>query len=284
MDPEIISKLDLDTILIKFYVELRKQNGKMYTKSAFRSVRHGIQRKFKSIRNIDIINDPEFVQSENAFTAQCVVLKKKGLAKVEHKPPISDTDMKKLYSSTVFSIDQPKSLLRKVFFELMLFLCRRGQENLRLLTKSSFVVKKDENNMEYIIRNIDELDKNHRENDINCDGGVIIATGKENCPVKSFKLYLEKLNPKLEALFQRPKANAPSHGPWFDGQVLGIKSLEKLMKEISIDAGLSISYTNHSIRATCITLLDDAGNESRHIMSVSGHKSESSICSYSKTK
>ena len=55
------------------------------------------------------------------------------------------------------------------------------------------------------------------------------------------------------------------------------------MKEISIDAGLSISYTNRSIRATCITLLDDAGNESRH-MSVSGHKNESSIRSYSKTK
>ena len=99
----------------------------------------------------------------------------------------------------------------------------------------------------------------------------------------SFKLYLEKLNPKLEALFQRSKANTPSNGPWFDGQVLGIKSLEKIMKEISTDAGLSISYTNHSIRATCITLLDDAGNEARHIMSVSGHKNESSIRSYSKT-
>ena len=55
------------------------------------------------------------------------------------------------------------------------------------------------------------------------------------------------------------------------------------MKEISIDAGLRIVYTNHSIRATCITLLDNAGNEARHIMAVSGHKSESSIRSYSKT-
>ena len=41
----------------------------------------------------------------------------------------------------------------------MLFLCCCGQENLRLLTKSCFVVKTDENNVEYIIRNIDELDK-----------------------------------------------------------------------------------------------------------------------------
>ena len=55
------------------------------------------------------------------------------------------------------------------------------------------------------------------------------------------------------------------------------------MKNISIDAGLSMLYTNHSIRATCITVLDKAGNEARHIMSVSGHKNESSIRSYSQT-
>ena len=55
------------------------------------------------------------------------------------------------------------------------------------------------------------------------------------------------------------------------------------MKNISTDAGLSQLYTNHSIRATCITVLDSAGNEARHIMSVSGHRSEASIRSYSKT-
>lgn len=55
------------------------------------------------------------------------------------------------------------------------------------------------------------------------------------------------------------------------------------MKDISRDAELSLLYTNHSIRATCITLLDNAGIEARHIMVQSGHKSESSIRSYSKT-
>ena len=41
-------------------------------------------------------------------------------------------------------------------------------------------------------------------------------------------------------------------------------------------------YTNHCIRATCITSLDQHGIEDRHIMSVSGHKSETSINSHSK--
>ena len=48
-------------------------------------------------------------------------------------------------------------------------------------------------------------------------------------------------------------------------------------------AELSTIYTNHSIRATTITILDRSGFEARHIMSVSGHRNESSIKTYSKT-
>ena len=42
-------------------------------------------------------------------------------------------------------------------------------------------------------------------------------------------------------------------------------------------------YTNHSIRATAVTIVDKCGYEARHIMAVSGHKSESSMRSYCKT-
>jgi len=45
---------------------------------------------------------------------------------------------------------------------------------------------------------------------------------------------------------------------------------------------LSTIYTNHCLRATCITALDQAGFEARHIMTVSGQKSEASIRSYSR--
>ena len=53
------------------------------------------------------------------------------------------------------------------------------------------------------------------------------------------------------------------------------------MSAISQAAGLSRVYTNHCIRATCVTVLDDAGIEARHIMRITGHKNEASIRSYS---
>lgn len=54
------------------------------------------------------------------------------------------------------------------------------------------------------------------------------------------------------------------------------------MTEISIKAELSQIYTNHCIQATFITDLDDIVVEVRSIMNVSGHKSETSINSYSR--
>ena len=130
---------------------------------------------------------------------------------------------------------------------------------------------------------MDELTKNHRGDDKCEEGGLVYATGNANCPVSSFKIYIEKLNPKIDTFFQRPKLNPVKDGPWYDAQVIGLKSIEKMMKQISIEAKLSIVYTNHCIRATSISILDSCGFEARHIMSISGHRSESSIRSYSRT-
>ena len=65
--------------------------------------------------------------------------------------------------------------------------------------------------------------------------------------------------------------------------VLCVKTLEKMIKKLSNRTNLSKMYTNHCIRVTCITILDGCGMESRQMMSVSGHKWEASIRSYSKT-
>ena len=72
------------------------------------------------------------------FKAKTVELKRQGKAKVEHKPPIAQEDLKKLYTSLAFDVCTPTGLQNKVFFEVMLYFCRRSQENLRELRKDSF--------------------------------------------------------------------------------------------------------------------------------------------------
>lgn len=69
---------------------------------------------------------------------------------------------------------------------------------------------------------------------------------------------------------------------WYDNMAVGKNTLGKIMAKVSEEAKLSKRYTNHCIRATCITNLDENGIETRHIMEISGHKSESSVRSYTK--
>ena len=61
------------------------------------------------------------------------------------------------------------------------------------------------------------------------------------------------------------------------------------MSTISKESGLSRIYFNHSLRAKTVHVLDVARFLDRHIMSVTGHKAQSSLKTYtgytdSKTK
>ena len=103
------------------------------------------------------------------------------------------------------------------------------------------------------------------------------------CPVKSFVKYLSVLHPDCDYFWQRPKPiEQKTVDIWFDKAPLGKNTLGDKMKNLSKQLNLNKLYTNHSLRATTITLLDNKGFEARHIMSISGHKTESSIRSYSR--
>ena len=61
---------------------------------------------------------------------------------------------------------------------------------------------------------------------------------------------------------------------------MGHNTVESLMNKISESAQLSQKYTNHSLRATAVHILDAANFPSRHIMTVTGHRAESSLKTY----
>ena len=102
-----------------------------------------------------------------------------------------------------------------------------------------------------------------------------------NCPVKYFKKFLSVLNPNQTALFQKPKRTfLPSDEIWFENSPIGVDKLGDMVKEISLAASLSKVYTNHCVRSTTISALDEAGIPIHRTMQTSGHKSESTVNSY----
>ena len=101
-----------------------------------------------------------------------------------------------------------------------------------------------------------------------------------------FELYMEKRDPSSPYLWQRPKSTPINYidSTWYEKRRVGHNQLETFMKELCVAANLSRKdYKNHSIRATCITNLDKAGFEGRHIIAVSGHKSEQTVRDYADT-
>jgi hypothetical protein len=174
-----------------------------------------------------------------------------------------------------------------VWFSTVLFWCRRGRESQRNLTRESYVFAQDPSGEEYATMTHSEASKNHpggiKDSESFQHIGRMYQTNEENDGYSALRLYISKLNPACEALFQYPKRNwKPDDKTWYENRPLGINKLDDMMKDISIAAGLSKIYTNHCVRTTSITLWSNAGLTNRHIMSISGHRSEHSLQDYNR--
>jgi len=273
----VSSKPRLAEVLRKFYAEARKRNGDLYTRASLICIRFGLQRFFSSSHNMDIIKETEFNNANSVFLAELSELKREGKTKTTHKPSIYKADITKLYQSGQLNVDKPETLQNKVFFEVMLYFCRRGRQNLRDLKKEDFRIGTDPDGVKYVYKAKDELTKNHRENDEAQETQTMFASDGASCPVLSL-ISTQRMDTSFKYDLPRPrKSIKPTDEIWYDNMVVGLRTLGDKMKRISTAAELSYVYTNHSIRTTSITILDECGYEARHIMAVSGHRNENSI-------
>ena len=90
----------------------------------------------------------------------------------------------------------------------------------------------------YVYEAVDELDKNHRENDdpqdSTTDGKMYEKTGSLH-PVKTFELYLLKLHSELNVLYKRPKQAiaATADNCWYRKVPVGKNTIGNCRKDIS---------------------------------------------------
>ena len=254
------------------------------------SIRAGIQRHIQGPpfnRNINIITDREFKQSNMVLTGRIKKNRSDGLDTTKHKSAIQSGDVRKMYDSGTLSNLNPRSLQNKVFFEIMLHFGRRAKEGLHDLKSSSFEFRTDDDGHVYATIPYNENSKtNHGlESDREEKEQRMYETGEpDTCPIVSLRLYLSKLNPKSPHFFQHvsTKKSVMHEQYWFNGKRLGFNSIGGLMKNISKDAKLSQIYTNHCIRATSVTVLANEGHETNDIIAISGHKHPSSLIPYTR--
>lgn len=104
------------------------------------------------------------------------------------------------------------------------------------------------------------------------------------CPVKTYDLYISRLDPRQNRLWQTPKQGVNWNDEmWYSPLPIGKTKCQDLMPTLYERAGLSKRYTNHCIRSTVVGILDRGKFGARKIMCWTGHKSENSIKSYAHT-
>ena len=163
-----------------------------------------------------------------------------------------------------------------------LYFGRGGRENQRQLTKSSLKFSKSPNSgLEYYELNREAprgvfSTKNHQGgldgSDDPSDGKMFESKGLAHCPVTVVKAYLSYLNPKCEALFQKPlsgaKFNPSSTVIWYSTVLLGHNTIVRT------------SWCQPSVYQSPCYILSSRNMKNHHIRAVTGHKSDASLESY----
>ena len=88
--------------------------------------------------------------------------KEKGLDTSSSHKPISEVHLKQIFDNYFMPHwdNDPTCLMRKVYFAIAFFTGNRGVEGLRELTKTSFVIKVNAENREYMELSYNQATKN----------------------------------------------------------------------------------------------------------------------------
>ncbi|PFX14624.1 Uncharacterized protein KIAA1958-like [Stylophora pistillata] len=297
---EEMNKDELNACLKSFYTSARKQDGQFYKSSSLKANRAALDRYLcmpPHSKQFYIVADPAFTETNNILDAFVKKLRKSGkISGVVHKKAISKQEVEKLFQSGELGPadnKDPAQLQRTTWFYLGIYFGKRGKENQRDMKPAMLALRATAQGGEYSELNKEfpgslPAKKNNRvgfsDTEDDSDAKILAVPESAKCPVKTIKKYLSYLNPKLDCLFQRPR-EARSFKPgedkvWYCNSPLGVNILDSMLKLMSSRAGIQPHLTNHYLRATSLTLLSDKNCETRHIKSVTSHKSDNSIQSY----
>ena len=279
---------ELDTLLARFYVELRKVDGEYYSKVAYTGIRAAIQRHLQNPPwNVTfcITKDSIFLHSNQVLAGMFKTLTKMGKSVVSHYKPIESGDMEKMVATGIMGTNNPKALQNLVWLSVALQFGKRGQEGYRDMTKHTFRRGTDDAGLDYYEYAVCESQKNHSGGSIAStympQGRMYAKPGEVLCPVAAMDKYISLLHPALNCLWQKPNNNRKSsEDKWYCNMPVGVNTLGSMLKNMCKDAGLSQIYTNHCTRATASKALGDAAFDRSDIIKITGHRDTRSLDTY----
>lgn len=195
------------------------------------------------------------------------------LLPTKHKVVISASDLGKI-SMYLFDQPNPINLRLRVWFILGIRFFSEGCRFHVTLKLNSFVLKKDENGLEYMaLSNSDgPSGSDLKENRI-----YGVPDAGEMCPVKSIQLLIAKTNPKATSLFnscmKASLAQPEDMEFWYSDKPAKLYQFTRYMQEISKKAGCdNQTYSANCLRASALHWLSNSTNEIHPMLLMMGYR------------
>ena len=167
--------------------------------------------------------------------------------------PLVTEDISKLWATGIVGVNSPKALQRLVFLGIGINFGITSRDDLRDLRPEVFEFNIDEKTgLEFSQCNLgDYMTIKLGSKKVKCVGRRMFSVpGSYMCPVAALKLFLKRRNPACHAFFQIPSRDFSVTNVWYRSQAAGLNSLSGMMRDMSLEAGLSKVYSNYNLRAT----------------------------------
>jgi integrase len=288
---ETIPPQELNVLLARFFVHIRKKDGGVYEPSSLTAFQRSIQRYLNDKgSNVNILKDQEFAKSRETLAARKRELVT-GYAKGNRPQAtreLTEAEENLLFEQGLFGDHDAEVLQRTVWWVIALHFGFRARDESRKLKWGDICLGRDpETNNEVLVWHAERGSKT-RHGDVQhhrAFNPTAQATNTDRCPVKLFKKFAShrpaemKLadSPFFLAINRRRK---PECNIWYAKSALGKNEIGKFLCKAAKAANLPGHISNHSVRKTCISRLMDAGVPQNYVAQLSGHKNLKSLDSY----
>lgn len=156
-----LSPSDLGGFLKEFYLTVKEQAASQGDEESsgvvnLVKIRSDLADYFKKVMNVDISTGSEFSEcngvvedsgGKESGAGKTVVMKKHTRQRTF---TFETNELRQIYMSEAMNLDHPESLQNKVFFDICMYICNRGKDFLRLMTKNDFEVTTDPTGRRYV--------------------------------------------------------------------------------------------------------------------------------------
>ena len=287
---ENIPPVELNVLLCRFFMDIKKKDGKQYEPTSLTSLHRSLQRHLNDKGSpINLLKDELFKRSREVLSAQkkeLVVRNAKGNHPEAARELTADEE-DELFRLGYFGDSNPEALQKTVWWLLSLHFRFRARDESRRLKWGDVKLGNDPTSgNEFLIWEAERGSKTrHRDGHQRAFNPVAHANNNERCPIKFYKEFSKRrpvemksaVSPFYLAINHKRKPDNPM---WYSKTALGKNEIGKFLSKAAKSAGFQGNITNHSVRKTCIFRLMEANVPSNYVAQLSGHKNLKSFDSY----